>query len=127
MDIALGRVEIKVEKKLTLLEYIDLFVKASTQDNDVSKSTLQKYNALKKRLYEYGERYGTELKFEEIDDIFYKQFRNMIFEDEKVKSKNTVDTYIKFLKKVMKLALKEELHNNHKFKDFKRINHPTVH
>lgn len=123
LDIALGRVEVQEEKKLNLLEYIDLFIQTTIQDNEVSRATIEKYKILKKRLQEYGEKHGTELPFEEIDEVFYKKFRNLIFADKKVKSKNTVDTYIKFLKKVMKVALKDDVHNNHKFKDFKRINH----
>ena len=70
--------------------------------------------------------YKRSVTFEAVNESLYKKFKSY-FLDVRGNSRSTVGKNIKFLKRVMKLALKEGYHENKAFQDFKVPTSDTTH
>lgn len=98
------------DKKLTLLEFIDDFIKTSSKQI----TTIKQYKLTQNNLLEFKKAYQYPLDFDTIDAVFYDKFMRFLLSKEY--SPNTIGSRIKNLKVFMNEAVERGLTSNIQFK-----------
>lgn len=113
----------KVERKQTLLKYLDHFIEETPQRRHkqtgrlLSISTPRVYKTMRRHLFEFARTIRKrDFEFDEIDMKFYN--RLVVYLQAKQFTANTVGKIIKELKAVLKQAEKDGVNTNTAYKDF---------
>lgn len=102
-------------KKDHLIEALDKWI--SARKNEVSASTLEKYNFIKKILIAFSDHTGNELSFSAINETFYTDFKEYCY-TERGNHDNGLSGHIKNLKVFLNWATDQGLNKKLDYKKF---------
>jgi len=108
-----GRKQVVSPDQHTLLAFISTFQERMRENR--SSRYLTHFTPLRHHLEEYGKTIGHEIDFKHINMDFYHDFLRYL--TAKALKKNTIGSVIKRLKRIMSVALKEEITTNRRFQD----------
>ena len=107
-------------KNKSVLEVFEVFMnKYRINGVKPSRSTIRNYKNTYNKLKRFQRTQGTELQFNDIDEDFYNDLCDYLFD--KGNNNNSVGTMVKQLKTFMKWAQKRKYHNNDAYKEFKKL------
>ena len=106
-------IESDTENEQSFLEIFEYFIKVK----DVSEYRKVKYNSTLKHLISYEKHANYILKFERINENFFVDFCNYLF-DIKILVNSTVGSYIKVINTFMTWSLKNQYHTNRDYQEF---------
>jgi site-specific recombinase XerD len=101
----------------SLLKFAEQFIREIKENkHDIKASSGKNYRSMLTRLQQYCEyRLIDDLSFDNITMDFYYDYRNFL--EETQGKRNAFGNHIKVLKRLMRAALEQELHNNTIFRD----------
>lgn len=107
----------KQSGKITFEKFIDLFIEQ--QSSKVSKDRVKRYKVFKNHFLKFQKDQSTTYNFHQIDFSFYSDFIDYFFEQIE-STPNTAGVHIAILKKIMKEAKKQKLHDNTDYEGFSK-------